>query len=334
MMKKKELLIPIRLIVITILIGVKSDGQIVVDTDGGADDAMAILLLLTANAYYNDSYFNVEAITCVYGNSKLSDVEQNVLKTLSIANEIKIPVYSGASKPLTQNHTSDYFFGNDGFGDFEFDQEITSNIDRSKHAAVALIDLANTYPGELSIIVLGPTTNIALAISLDPTFVQKVKRFYVMGGSVSGYGNSRPGVEFNFGLDAESNFIFFNSTQEVDILLLPWEANLIIDIPMSWRTDVLGIIESKYMKFLNQAESKIRRTRTWQPCDSLIVAVMMWPNLITSSFLVNITPIMAGEARGGLLVDYAQATAKPKNVEVIDGIDIIEFQDILILYFS
>jgi len=84
----------------------------------------------------------------------------------------------------------------------------------------------------LNILVLGPTTNIALAISLDPTFVHKVKRFYVMGGSVSGYGNSRPGVEFNFGLDAESNFIFFNSTQGVDILLLPWEANLLIEIPM------------------------------------------------------------------------------------------------------
>jgi len=88
------------------------------------------------------------------------------------------------------------------------------------------------------------------------------------------------------------------------------------------------------MTFLNKAESKIRKSRTWQPCDSLIVAVMLWPNLITSSFLVNITPIMAGEARGGLLIDYAQATTKPKNVEVIDGIDIIEFQDILISYFS
>jgi len=62
----------------------------VVDTDGGADDAMAILLLLTANAHYNDSYFNVVAITCVYGNSELSNVEQNVLKTLSIANETKV----------------------------------------------------------------------------------------------------------------------------------------------------------------------------------------------------------------------------------------------------
>jgi len=69
---------------------VKSDEHIVVDTDGGADDAMAILLLLTASTNYNDSYFNVVAITCVYGNSELRNVEQNVLKTLSIANETKV----------------------------------------------------------------------------------------------------------------------------------------------------------------------------------------------------------------------------------------------------
>lgn len=88
------------------------------------------------------------------------------------------------------------------------------------------------------------------------------------------------------------------------------------------------------MTFLNQAESKIKKLPTWQPCDSLIVAVMLWPNLIKSSFLVNVTPVMAGEARGGLLVDYSQATNKPKNVEIIDDIDVIEFQDILISYFS
>jgi len=79
--------------------------------------------------------------------------------------------------------------------------------------------------------VLGPTTNIALAISLDPTFVQKVKRFYVMGGSINGFGNRGPSIEFNFGADAESNFIFFNSTQRVATLLLPWETNLLLEIP-------------------------------------------------------------------------------------------------------
>lgn len=88
------------------------------------------------------------------------------------------------------------------------------------------------------------------------------------------------------------------------------------------------------MTFLNQAESKIKKLPTWQPCDSLIVAVMLWPNLIKSSFLVNVTPVMVGEARGGLLVDYSQVTNKPKNVEIIDDIDVLEFQDILISYFS
>jgi len=82
----------------------------------------------------------------------------------------------------------------------------------------------------LSILVIGPTTNIALAISLDPKFVHKIKRFYVMGGSVTGNGNSSPGVEFNFGSDAESNFIFFNSTRGEVSLLLPWETNLSINI--------------------------------------------------------------------------------------------------------
>lgn len=68
----------------------KSDKYIVIDTDAGADDAMAILLLLSANANKNESYFNIVAITCVYGNSELSNVGQNVLKILTVANETKV----------------------------------------------------------------------------------------------------------------------------------------------------------------------------------------------------------------------------------------------------
>lgn len=86
--------------------------------------------------------------------------------------------------------------------------------------------------------------------------------------------------------------------------------------------------------FLNRAESKIKKLATWQPCDALIAAIMLWPNLITRSFVVNVTPIMEGEARGGLLVDYSHATKKPKNVEVIQEVDVEEFQNILMLYFS
>jgi len=129
------------------------------------------------------------------------------------------------------NHTTDNFFGIDGFGDFEFEENINQKINRSKHASLVLIDLANQYPGELSILLLGPTTNVAIAITLDPTFVSKIKRFYIIGGSVNGFGNTKiPGVEFNFEADPESNFILLNSTRVVS-LLLPWEAIVSTNIP-------------------------------------------------------------------------------------------------------
>ncbi|KAL5239766.1 hypothetical protein ACI65C_007176 [Semiaphis heraclei] len=327
---------------------VKSD-QLVIDTDAGADDAMAILLTISMYANSNTN-FEIVAITCTYGNTHLTNVEKNVLKTLTIAKELKIlpgcrrssghgciptiPVYSGASKPLTGNHTSDNFFGNDGFGDFDFNHEIIGDIDRSKHAAVALIDLANKYPGELSILILGPTTNVALAISLDPTFVDKVKRFYVIGGSVHGNGNRSPGVEFNFGADPESNSILFNSTKENVSLLLPWDTIVSTNITLSWRKEVLGKIDSKIIKFLNDAESKMMEFPNWAGSDPLIAATMLCPELIKKSIVTNMTPVTQGEARGGTLVDYSKLTDKPNNVQIIQEIDVEEFKKILNLYLS
>ncbi|KAL5239765.1 hypothetical protein ACI65C_007175 [Semiaphis heraclei] len=355
MMKKTEFIILLGLILMTILFKrVKSD-QLVIDTDAGADDAMAILLTISMYANSNTN-FEIVAITCTYGNTHLTNVEKNVLKTLTIAKELKmtsgcrrtslrrcispersarnIPVYSGASKPLTGNHTSDNFFGNDGFGDFDFKQKIIGDIDRSKHAAVALIDLANKYPGELSILILGPTTNVALAISLDPTFVDKVKRFYVIGGSVHGNGNRSPGVEFNFGADPESNSILFNSTKENVSLLLPWDTIVSTNISLSWRKEVLGKIDSKIIKFLNDAESKMMEFPNWAGSDPLIAAAMLFPKLIKKSIVTNMTPVTQGEARGGTLVDYSGLTHKPNNVKIIQDIDVEEFKKMLLQYLS
>lgn len=71
---------------------------------------------------------------------------------------------------------------------------------------------------------LGPTTNVAMAASLDTDFMNRVKSFHVMGSSVAGMGNVRPNVEFNFGADPHSNFILLNSTTSPRLTLFPWEA--------------------------------------------------------------------------------------------------------------
>lgn len=84
----------------------------------------------------------------------------------------------------------------------------------------------------LNVLCIGPLTNIALAAALDPHFMQNVKRFYIMGGSVAGVGNNRPGVEFNFAIDPESNFIVLNYTRNEPSLLYPWETVLNAVIPI------------------------------------------------------------------------------------------------------
>ncbi|XP_008547463.1 uncharacterized protein LOC103571186 isoform X2 [Microplitis demolitor] len=327
----------VTLLVIFILVvtaGAHSD-KLVIDTDAGADDAAAILLILSAWAS-NDTSYDVIGITCVYGNTYEENVEQNVLKTLTVANLSHIPVYAGAKKPLMDDYIAENWFGVDGLGDFNFEDEIIGEVDRSTHAAVALVNLAKKYPGELNVLVLGPLTNIAIAVSLDPDFPRNVKRFFIMGGSVSSVGNKSPGVEYNFGSDPDSNFIVLNIVKNIPHLLFPWETCLGSNISKSWRVNELGSINSSFIEFLNKAENKIISygLQAWNPSDAMAAAVMLWPNLVKKSITVNTTPVIDGAARGSLLIDYAELTSKPKNVEIIQEIDVEEFKHILTYYLS
>lgn len=137
----------------------------------------------------------------------------------------QIPIYAGAIKPLVWTHadTSSHIFGKDGYGEFAFDGEILGKVDYSKPASVAMVELSKTHATDLNILVLGPTTNVALAGALDREFFNRVKHIYVMGSSVAGVGNVRPGVEFNFAADPEANYILLNSTISSKLTLFPWE---------------------------------------------------------------------------------------------------------------
>lgn len=97
---------------------------------------------------------------------------------------------------------------------------------------------------------------------------------------------------------------------------------------------MLGRVNSIFIKFLNKAESKIKESPNWEPSDSLIAAAMLCPKLIKKSAVLNLTPVIDGQARGGTLVDYTKKTHKPNNVEIIQEIDVKEFQNILLSYLS
>ncbi|PNF15370.1 hypothetical protein B7P43_G00929 [Cryptotermes secundus] len=313
-------------------------GKVIIDTDAGPDDAAAIFMALNGQIY--NSELKVIAITCVNGNTIVDNVVVNVLKTLKTANRLDIPVYRGASKSLILTPPQDYYFGEDGFGDFEFpDPPDPEELLQEQHAAIALIETATRYPGEVTLLCLGPLTNLALAIRLDPSFLTKLKQLVVMGGSVEGVGNIRSGIEFNFFVDPEAAFIVFNSTDTTDgdiqpIILVPLETTSERNIlTKEWRKNVLGILSSPEVQLLNKAEQQQLEEDTlyWECADCLAAAAIVDPSIIKESATFRAHIAEDGAiSRGAVFVDYKGREESTSNVVIVRSIDVDHYMKILL----
>jgi inosine-uridine nucleoside N-ribohydrolase len=177
--------------------------RVIIDTDPGVDDAMAILLAL------NSPELKVEALTVVPGNVDSQQGLENALKIVALANRCDIPVARGAHHPLNQKLiTAQYWHGKNGLADVEL---AASNCKADSHFGPDLIiETIHKYPHEVTLIPVGPLTNIALAVSKDPSIVGLIKDIVIMGGSISG-GNVDGAAEANIYNDPEAAAIVFNA---------------------------------------------------------------------------------------------------------------------------
>ncbi len=177
--------------------------KVIIDTDPGADDAMAILLAL------NSPELDVKALTVVPGNVTAKQGLENALKLVSLANRCDVPVAGGAQHPLFQKLiTAELWHGANGLGNIELPPP-KCQAD-SRFAPDLIIELVHKYPNEITLLPVGPETNIALAASKDPSIVPLVKEVIVMGGSISG-GNVNASAEANIYNDPEAAQIVFNA---------------------------------------------------------------------------------------------------------------------------
>lgn len=178
--------------------------RVIIDTDPGVDDLAAIYLALAS------SELHVEALTTVYGNIEVETSTRNALSLLELASKSDIPVYRGASKPLIrQPYFAKHIHGNNGFGGVEAPNPTVSEA--KEYAAIEIVKRINEAPNEITIIALGPVTNVAIALSIDPSLAQKVKRIIVMGGAVRVAGNYSPVASFNLASDPEAARIMYES---------------------------------------------------------------------------------------------------------------------------
>ena len=177
--------------------------RVIIDTDPGVDDALALLLAMRSPE------LKIEGITPVAGNVPLSLTLPNALRMVEIAGRTDIPVAVGAKVPLVRRLvTAAYAHGENGLGGAVFPEPKTTPI--SQPAAEFIRDVIRKYPGEVTLIPIGPLTNIATALNLDAELASMVRGIVLMGGSLSG-GNITPAAEFNIYVDPEAARIVFQS---------------------------------------------------------------------------------------------------------------------------
>jgi purine nucleosidase len=176
---------------------------IIIDTDPGTDDAMAILLAL------NSPEVEVRAITVVPGNVPAKMGLGNALKIVSLAGRCDVPIAAGAQHPLFQKLiTAEFWHGANGLANIELPASKCS-VD-SRWAPDLIIQTIHAAPHEITLVPIGPLTNIALAVEKDPSIVPLVKEVVIMGGSISG-GNVNAVAEANIYGDPEAAQIVFQA---------------------------------------------------------------------------------------------------------------------------
>jgi purine nucleosidase len=177
--------------------------KIILDTDPGTDDALALMLAL------NSPELDVRAITVVPGNTTAQQGLENALRMVSLANRCDIPVAAGAQHPLFQKLiTAEFWHGKNGLANIELPLS-KCKVD-ARFGPDLIIELVRAFPHEITLVPVGPLTNIALAIQKDPGIIPLVKEVILMGGSIKG-GNVNAAAEANIYNDPEAAQIVFQA---------------------------------------------------------------------------------------------------------------------------
>lgn len=183
-----------------------SPKKLIIDTDPGIDDAMALFVALRSPGV------EVIGLTTIYGNVYTTLATRNALHLLEIAGRTDIPVAEGSHVTImngTKLRIADFVHGADGLGNQNFPPPKGKQIEQS--AAEFLVEQTNLFPGQITVVALGPFTNLALAIQKDPAFVKNVGQIVVLGGAFSVNGNVNPAAEANIFGDPDAADIVFTS---------------------------------------------------------------------------------------------------------------------------
>jgi purine nucleosidase len=296
--------------------------QLILDTDGGVDDAQALIMLIGNN-------IRPDAITTVFGNVGLDAATDNILATLAVL-ETSIPVFKGAERPLVQPLIdAKHVHGEDGLGGAV--RPASTGKPESVHAVDYLRSTLrkSASSGEkIDLLMIGPLTNLALALRIEPSIAKGIGTLTIMGGTVFGRGNVTPAGEFNIFADPEAASVVFSSG--VDIFLVPWEACLVHAMPGASIDAAFAEAEPSDIRTFAEAlvghtrNNAIARGRGDQMpfVDPLAAAVVIDPAIIKASLTASVDVALApGMTRGMTVVDPSGRLGTPACI-IVERVDL------------
>lgn len=296
--------------------------KFIFDSDGGVDDAQA-LILLVANGKTPD------IITTVFGNVGRDQATTNLLAVASHLG-VDIPTHRGADRPLIQPIIdATYVHGSDGLGGAP--RPKTQAQPASDDAIGVLIRTfrdAAKAGDKADILMIGPLTNLALALRLAPDIVSGIGTLTIMGGTVYGRGNTTPAAEFNIYADPEAAHIVL--TAGVETIVVPWEAcvahymdgervdTLFDSTPPSIQRDFSQALVNHY----RGVREKLGRPDNMLYVDPLAAAVVLDPAIVTKSVTASSSVELGpGLTRGMTLVDPSGRLNTPK-ITFVEEVDL------------
>lgn len=305
---------------------------LLVDCDTGIDDALALL-------YAADNGGDLRACTITHGNVPVTVGARNTLTVLDLVGLSSVPVYTGASRPIAQDlDDAREVHGHDGLGDAGW--VMSQRAADGDLAAAEIVRMARALPGELTLVAIGPLTNLGLALLLEPRLPSLVSKVVVMGGAIGAPGNVTALAEANVWNDPEAAQLVVGAEWDATFVGL----ELTMQHPMP--DDVLRRIEASsdprarfawaiMQQYLDFYETRLGH-RSCVPHDALAIALALDPQLATYRSMSAFVETAPGSTRGTLVGDLRRSQPPPADasasgvITIVDSIDIDEFYDRLL----
>jgi purine nucleosidase len=301
--------------------------HVIIDTDPGIDDALAFLLALASPE------IEVEALTTVAGNCRVEDTTRNALCVLDLVHANTIPVARGVERPLIQTLQ----FSGSVHGDTGLGYAVLSPPSRKAaplHAVNMLIEKILAAPGDITLVAIGPLTNVALAIRREPRVAKLVKEVVIMGGAIKVPGNVTPQAEFNIHSDPHAAAVVFHSGMPLTLVPLDVTSQVILT-----GSDIAKLrkIPSPIARFVADSNQQYlefhQKVENFDGClvhDPLALAVAFAPDLVQTQDLYVDVDISGGVSMGCTFADFFPTRSPRPNMKVALEVDSKRFISMLL----